>query len=187
MEGPLPATRDLLLALWDRMSSAEMPSAEMSPKRWTRWFQVTAAEVLTEGRQHASCCGRGEEWEPEYMVDAAVSEDHPDAKDDDPFAYTRLLLAIETEWSTNQWNREYDFCKLADIRAERKLYACEVSKKVWKQIDERVIDRFAKFWDQHVMVATGEEVGLMISSGENYLGAWVLRKGSRPEPLRVSE
>jgi hypothetical protein len=150
----------------------------MSAKQWTRWFQETAAKLMTEGRQHVGCCGRGEGWDAEYLVDASVSDDHPDAETDDPFAYSRLLLAVETEWSTNQRHREYDFSKLADIRAVRKLFACDVTRKVWMEIDERVIDRFARFWQQHVMVATGEEVGLMISSGRDRVGAWVLRKGA---------
>jgi hypothetical protein len=182
MDESLPATRDLLLALWD-----DMPPGKMSAKQWTKWFQVASARVLTDGRQHFGCCGRGEGWAAEYMVDASVSDDHPDAEGDDPFAYRRLLLAVETEWSTSQWNREYDFCKLADVRAERKLYACEVSKRVWKEIDERVIARFAEFWQQHALVAEGEEVGLMISSGQDRLGAWILRKGSGSERLRVAE
>lgn len=172
MEGPLPTTRDLLLVLLSRM-----PTGKMSPKRWTKWFQVAAAKVITKGRQHLTCFGRGEGWDPEYLVDAAVSDNRSDAPANDSFGYSRLLLAVETEWSTKAWNREYDFCKLADVRAVRKLFACEVSRKVWKDIDKHVVSPFSRFWKQHDMVLPGEEVGLMISSGE-HVGAWILRKGA---------
>lgn len=175
MQNVPPTTRDLLLALWNHM-----PSGKMSAKKWTRWFQETAGKLMTKGVQHFGCCGRGEGWDPEYMVDATVCENRPDAEPDDPFGYSRLLLAVETEWSTRAWNREYDFCKLADIRAVRKLFACEVSKKVWKEIDDRLVNRFSRFWQQHEMVQLGEEAGLMISSAE-LVGAWVLRKGAPTE------
>ncbi len=167
-----PSTRDLLISL-----HKSMPPGAMSAKKWTRWFQEAAANLVTQGRKHFGRCGRGEGWDPEYLVDATVSDNVPGAGAEDCFGYSRLLLAVETEWSTNRWNRAYDFCKLADIRAVRKLYACEVSNRAWRDVEERVVTPFSNFWAAHTLVLPGEEVGLMISSTD-HLGAWVLCKGA---------
>jgi hypothetical protein len=181
--GPSPVTLDqVLLGLLDQIPSVSLTQTQAE---WTRWFHETAADLVVQGRPHYGRCGRGRGWDPEYLADVTVSQDLPDSRHDDPFGYTHLVFAMEIEWSTDEWGRGYDFCKLADVRADLKLYVCEVPRWVWNEVGPVLVDRFAKFWNQHVLVQPEETVGLMVTSKSD-VGAWVLRKGSTPALVRRS-
>jgi len=129
-----------------------------------------------------------EACEPEYMVDISVTANPPNADADDPFGYEFLTLAMEVEWSSNQNERRYDFCKLVDIRASRKLFIGACGAAQWRAIDLE-LDAMQSFLDAHRLVDDDEEFGVIICSygaGEES-GGWVLRKNNGRREVRVTK
>lgn len=131
-------------------------------------------------------CLMGTRTGPEYLVDLTISEDQPHAQDNDPFGYVALLLAVEVEWSPARFDRRYDFCKLADIRARRKLFVGACSGAAWSKVGDEV-EAMQRFIDGHEMVAAGEEFGVVLCNyGDDDDRGWVLRKGGEaPEVVSL--
>lgn len=112
-------------------------------------------------------------WQPEYLVDLAISDDNPQSKPNDPFGYHSLLLALECEWSANENEKRYDFAKLADVRADRKVFVgfCSSREKA-----DRFVDAAAGFLKQHRHVAPTEEYGIVLFYKQESIEvrAWLL-------------
>ena len=125
---------------------------------------------------------------PEYLVDLCITRDSesPSQDPEDPFAYTELLLALESEWSTARTERSYDFCKLADVRAVRKIFVGAVRSKEWPSVLRSIVQPMADFWNQHSLVREDEEVGVLLSGSVDpeAIGAWVIKRGQK-EPQVV--
>ncbi len=84
---------------------------------------------------------------------------------------------------------EYDFAKLADVRADRKAYVGTVKTKDWPRVESILSDMLA-FLNQHALVPKGEEYAVVLWSPDkkvgDRVGAWILRKGAR-SPIRVGQ
>ncbi len=85
-------------------------------------------------------------------------------------------------------DREYDFCKLADVRARRKLFVGGVRGKQWGDV-AGVITSMQSFLDQHEFVDAAEEYGVVLCSygSDESCGAWVLRKDREREVVPVPQ
>jgi hypothetical protein len=116
----------------------------------------------------------------EYLLDLTVRDGAACDRDEDPFSYHALVLAVEVEWSPNRVERRYDFCKLADVRARRRLFVGACSARDWTGVDEEV-SAMQKFLDNHQMVLPEDEFGVVLCgySAEEPMRGWVLRP-SRP-------
>lgn len=104
----------------------------------------------------------------EYLVDYTWSN-----QDEDRLAwkdYTGLALAVEIEWDGTLEAVWQDFVKLADIRAEGRMFIACLTSTAWSQVrdeDARELSAdFTSFWAAHRSVQPGDWVivGLIAKS-----------------------
>ena len=179
----LPSTREMLKTLVARITSE---LEEDDTRWWTAQVKSWAADALEyEGPKSRS--GQVKGWDPEYLVDAAVSRNVAGADSNDPFGYTELLLALESEWNPSGYERAYDFCKLADVRARRKIFIGAVRRSQWGDVEKIIVEAMLQFWNRHSFVEQGEEVGVILFGygfDPEPLCAWVLTQGA-DNPIEV--
>jgi hypothetical protein len=116
---------------------------------------------------------RKAEWGREYRVDLCVTDDARGAPDD-PFSYHRLALALECEWSPSRKELKYDFCKLVDTLAARRVFVGFV-----RQHDdvEKFIEEARQFVAEHRHVVNGEEYGVLLFATDSMTPCkWVIRR-----------
>jgi len=157
--------------------------------KWTCEIKSALVEPFCK-LDHVSFMGSGMasdvfNWEPEYLVDVAVSANIPDEEDRE-LSLRRILLAAEIEWTPRCGG--CDFAKLADLRADRKVLVRSVDLRVWAEAEDPeepteetkdpalkrdpnhgVIPRFARFLSGHELVPAGEEY-LVVLTAHRRLG-----------------
>lgn len=180
----LPATRDLVLSAMDFLKTLGTGEPDGN-RRMQEWARGRASEwgrhTIQASKLSKGGCGH------EYLVDVSVTED-ADAEDkNDPFGYHALSFAMEVEWSPSRYDRRYDFCKLADIKARRKLFigACHVN--AWKSFDSE-LRAMQSFLNAHDLVHETEEFGVIICcyGQDQQAGGWILRKNREREPVQMN-
>lgn len=122
--------------------------------------------------------------EAEYLVDLAIAARCEMGDGPTAFDYSGLDIALECEWNLDPVAIEYDFCKLADIRATTKVFVCSSRENEWQHVDDRLLARFCAFLQHHRHVPKGEQF-LVVVSAEGplqktgvYAKAWILTKGA---------
>ena len=157
----LPATRDITAAVCQRLEKIDGDHPDEAVRWWTRKVQSVVDSVLDLPREGFTRSGRLSGWDPEFLVDMAITRDEPGADRNDCLGYQQLCLAMESEWSAGRADREYDFTKLADIRAERKLFVGAARSRKDHSLECEVA-RLRGFWGRHRGVTVNEEVGLIL-------------------------
>lgn len=167
----LPTTKAIVGQLGSRLQGKLTANTD-----WT--FEVfQAADNILRGTRrttHAARRREGSGWCPEYLVDLAISDDS--STGDDPYGYRGLLLALECEWGPSLPALKYDFCKLVDTKARRRVFVGYTS-------DGNVtpfLDTTSRFLWRHAHGSDDDEYGVILFTGEAPTSqGWVLtRAGS---------
>jgi len=166
----LPTTETLVRTL-----ATALPARLDDVHDWTsEVFKAAVALFPSTGcTHHAGRRTTGDGWSPEYLVDLCITDDlEGDA--DDPFTYRQVLLALECEWTPARNSLKYDFCKLVDTRAARRIFVGCVRGQ---EAAQAFVDQAIEFLSRHILVAAGEEYGvLLFASSPPTPHAWVLTK-----------
>jgi hypothetical protein len=168
----IPSTKTIVRHL------AEALAGKLDDKHdWTvETFRAASAQFASPGfTPHAARRPKKStkaEWGREYLVDLCVTDDARGAPDD-PFSYHRLALALECEWSPSREELKYDFCKLVDTRAARRVFVGLACKSdVMKFVEEA-----RQFVAKHRFVVDQEEYGvLLFSTDKKTANKWVIRR-----------
>jgi hypothetical protein len=164
-------------------------NAPSNPTKATRHIKVAIHRLF--GDKVILWANRVEKGKGEYLVDVSLtSRSRCKASIPKDYQYDRLLFAGEIEWKPLRREKgEYDFAKLADVRADRKAYVGMVKKKDWLRAEGILADMLV-FLNHHALVPKGEEYAVVLWSPDkkagDCIGAWILRKGAR-SPNRVGQ
>jgi hypothetical protein len=166
-----PPTSQLVASL-----AANLSHRLASSPDWTAEVFQCVAELLHGPNRtfHAARRRPNSDWCPEYLLDVTITDDDPDRERPGPFGYRKLLLALECEWGPSLDKLRYDFCKLADVRAARKVFVGYVSSS---ESAGGFAQQAQEFLNSHDLVAVDEEYGVLLFAGNPLRpSAWILSR-----------
>ena len=160
------------------------PNTLNSPKKWTGFVKDALRSKFKNSRCYTSSLSGADR---EYLVDICLAEEcEPSHKP--AFRHANLLLAVECEWDGRSDERCYDFAKLADIRAKRKLFIGAIPSKSWNTRDTIIAEMLA-YINQHRLIPDGEEYAVVLNGygTKQSLYGWVLKKNNSKARLIVKK
>jgi hypothetical protein len=173
-----PPTRQLVASLAANLSHRLGASPD-----WTAEVFQCVAELLHGPNRtvHAARRRPNSDWCPEYLLDVTITDDDPDREGHGPFGYRKLLLALECEWGPSLDKLRYDFCKLVDVRAARKVFVGYVSSS---ESADGFAQQAQEFLNSHDLVAVDEEYGVLLFAGNPLRpSAWILSRRDGLDPV----
>lgn len=108
----------------------------------------------------------------EYMVDMCWTK-----VDRRNWSHKRIEVAIECEWNRNISELEWDFAKLLDINAPRKIFVCDSNPKKQKQT-ERFLKEMIKSYDPKRLIS-GDQILLIDIGKEIKYICWEIGKSKQ--------
>ncbi len=152
-----------------------------SPSAWTK--HVFESVNKTRPTDQVVTCPPGKGRRGEYLVDLAWSSE----ESREWLGYRGLLLAMECEWGGDEDALWEDFIKLADVRADRKIFVGAARRKLYED-RERLLKAWASFLSNHRHVPESEEILVALcekkeSEAANH-GSWILTGQGEVRQLR---
>jgi len=139
---------------WTRHIIKSIESLRPKDTRIVSWF-----EPWNKQNRYVLVCGHTVE-RGEYLVDLAWGLQHGGGDE----GHGGILLALECEWGGSEQHLWEDFVKLADVRAERKVFVGVGNNGVYAgRLD--LIDRFARFLARHHHARTDQ---ILVALGGKY-------------------
>jgi len=157
--------------------------APMGGKRspWTKYVGNCLRKIF----RGLTVLGRGGKKEPEYLVDFAGQ----DCSEAAPWrSYHGLILAAECEWNPDSdelWN---DFIKLADVRADRRIFIGNFKANDWVKEAEKLVANWATHLKKHKHKCGDDEVLVMLfgyGKADGVEGSWIIGANGDVKRLRL--
>ncbi len=171
----LPTLREIEEGLYQAIGDENAPR-EDDVGLWTKHIAKALCDIFAG----VTVCGKGCTT-GEYLTDFAGFE----CSEEDAWGkYRGLVFAAECEWSKGNpdglWE---DFIKLADVRADRKVFIGNLHKQHFADVDA-LLEKWANHLKNHRHISADEEILVLLSEkgGDAQEGSWIItaaREGAR--------
>ncbi len=179
MEGTVTALKIINKALHEKVNEDDWE--DDSKPYWTKKITEIMATIMPRktgngytlnSYSHSHDGDSRRKIDNEYMIDHAWSYEIGNGDYD---AFYGLALAMEVEWIGTVDSTWTDFYKLADIKADLKIFLTSLQVKVYEEEREKLIKTMVKFLSNHIHFANEEKILVIF---------W--NKSTKPEGLNTS-
>lgn len=153
---------------------------------WTRYFNSCLADLATKQQPALTAhYSNRDEDRCEYMIDRCWSAPWSEMR-----TYSGLVLAAEFEWGGSRKDIEEDLVKLADVRAQHRVFVGNLSGPGWSANADHIAESAADFLRDHRFATERDSIVLGIgpkqgSAQNEPIRVWIVRPGCA-EPFLAS-